>query len=748
MSLRGRLTKMKQKDKVYLKHFQMLLVMAMVLVTITAALLFYNFERIARNIVFSDAITLLDQTGREASSLVNTGQQLTLQIYQDQSIRPLLHHADLSEREKIIAMQQLSNYHHIMRFVDSIYVYNLERGVFYGSVSPEDYNHRVIPVADFYDQEVVEIINNYTQYRAYSPIPRAITNSDGSTNTFYCFFGYHFVDKTVDRDLLCAVIINISTDWIQNVTGTGGTGSMPGETVILDRDGSVISNSEQYPMLTPMAEMEWWKQIQDTQENGHLTAQIGAAKTFIAYTTPDAQGWRYLRFIPYNAITQSIDQMRLYTLLIAAAIVLVSVFAVWALNRVIYRPIKDIQGSLGELEDKQRQTFYNLKQDYMRRLVLDEKLTDDQAIGQEFLNYDIRLPAGNKYYLAVVRIDRHSEFVGENTLSYRTAFKFAVMNIACEVCADLFDAEGVDMGENQLALLLCQKDPTYQIGEERLTGCFEQLRDAVREYLEYSISVALSGPEEGISRLNTLYLQASEAIRHRLFAGRGCILFAGRIDRTRDTEYAYPERKEKDLLDALTKGQLERSKEIYLEIVQECGGCSYNIINITLLRLMLFINTVLKNVSEGNEIFAVDINRLEVIEEVNQAFFEAMASIVKKVEEKTGGKGERLVQAIEDIIAQQYGNPSLSIEGIADAMGLSASYTGRIYKQHALSTILEKILAVRMEKAQWLLVNTEEPISLIAQKTGFSSDSYFYKIFRKENGMTPTAFRQRGGEEV
>jgi len=66
-----------------------------------------------------------------------------------------------------------------------------------------------------------------------------------------------------------------------------------------------------------------------------------------------------------------------------------------------------------------------------------------------------------------------------------------------------------------------------------------------------------------------------------------------------------------------------------------------------------------------------------------------------------------------------------------------------------LKSVAETIGELRMEQAKRLLLeNRKLTISEISARTGFSSNSYFSKVFRKENGMTPNEYRnlnQSGG---
>lgn len=56
------------------------------------------------------------------------------------------------------------------------------------------------------------------------------------------------------------------------------------------------------------------------------------------------------------------------------------------------------------------------------------------------------------------------------------------------------------------------------------------------------------------------------------------------------------------------------------------------------------------------------------------------------------------------------------------------------------------ILALRIDRAKSLLVQSDLPISVIAERTGFGDDAYFCKMFRESTGATSRAFREKGGE--
>jgi YesN/AraC family two-component response regulator len=99
------------------------------------------------------------------------------------------------------------------------------------------------------------------------------------------------------------------------------------------------------------------------------------------------------------------------------------------------------------------------------------------------------------------------------------------------------------------------------------------------------------------------------------------------------------------------------------------------------------------------------------------------------------------------LIQQNYSDPSLCIDSIASKIGLSADYLSRIYRQETGTSILERIISVRMDRARAMLSTTSETIQIIASSVGYINLSYFYKLFKKENGVTPAEYRKRHRKE-
>ena len=90
----------------------------------------------------------------------------------------------------------------------------------------------------------------------------------------------------------------------------------------------------------------------------------------------------------------------------------------------------------------------------------------------------------------------------------------------------------------------------------------------------------------------------------------------------------------------------------------------------------------------------------------------------------------------------------LTIDMIAKDIFISKYYLCRSFKKHLGISIMKYILSQRLALAKEQLVSTNNKCSDIAMSTGFSSFSYFCRVFRELEGISPTRYRQLHGDKA
>lgn len=98
-----------------------------------------------------------------------------------------------------------------------------------------------------------------------------------------------------------------------------------------------------------------------------------------------------------------------------------------------------------------------------------------------------------------------------------------------------------------------------------------------------------------------------------------------------------------------------------------------------------------------------------------------------KAKKSTSARHQSITKTLMGFIKAHY-HENFAITDLAAFTSYSGSECCRIFKETVHETIYQFLNKYRLEKAAVLLRNTELPVSAVAQRTGFSSTSYFIKV--------------------
>lgn len=112
------------------------------------------------------------------------------------------------------------------------------------------------------------------------------------------------------------------------------------------------------------------------------------------------------------------------------------------------------------------------------------------------------------------------------------------------------------------------------------------------------------------------------------------------------------------------------------------------------------------------------------------------------VELPSKSKGNLFGIKVLSYLEEHYKEP-LNSRLLAEYFNYDNSYFCRLFKKIFGLCFHEYLCLFRLEKAKVLLENPDYSITDIAYATGFSGASYFAKMFKKENRLTPKQFRKK-----
>ena len=101
-----------------------------------------------------------------------------------------------------------------------------------------------------------------------------------------------------------------------------------------------------------------------------------------------------------------------------------------------------------------------------------------------------------------------------------------------------------------------------------------------------------------------------------------------------------------------------------------------------------------------------------------------------------------LAEKTAQFIRERFREP-IHYREIGEGLNFHPTYVARCMQQVFGVTPLEYLTMYRVEQAKLMLINTDAPVSRIAEDVGFSHFSYFTQCFAKTEGVTPSEYRKK-----
>ena len=95
-----------------------------------------------------------------------------------------------------------------------------------------------------------------------------------------------------------------------------------------------------------------------------------------------------------------------------------------------------------------------------------------------------------------------------------------------------------------------------------------------------------------------------------------------------------------------------------------------------------------------------------------------------------------------DYIQQHFAEP-IALETLASLATFSPSYFSRLFKTCTGIGVTEYIQQVRVHRACELLRETSRSVPEISEEIGYGDANYFGKVFKRQIGVTPAAYRKK-----
>lgn len=349
------------------------------------------------------------------------------------------------------------------------------------------------------------------------------------------------------------------------------------------------------------------------------------------------------------------------------------------------------------------------------------------------------------FFMAVIQLDHFMKLDERWTMEEKRLWLFAIRNILGEWSLEHGGLTVFPFHSGEWILLF----PSSQSGKKESLG--SDIIQQIKINTKLSCSVGFSQSTVGIEQLSSAYQSAVKALYRRFYRGQEGVFVDSGSDVVSDpTEAKYPKRLETEILGCIRTLNKERmlilfdETQSYLETYAPTKEMAERMIvelTVVLYRQFEQMNLLLEWSLEG------------LLQELHsQGTLSGIMDVLKVnfgkwIMESVGNHSRENVQAVisksQEYISNNY-HKDLSIEEVSELADLSISHFCMLFKQVSGYTFLEYLTQCRIEKARYILKNSNVKVYQVAPLVGYQDPRYFTQVFKKVTGMTPSEFREEG----
>ncbi len=511
---------------------------------------------------------------------------------------------------------------------------------------------------------------------------------------------------------------------------------------IIDSSGTILSHPDPSAIGSNYWNSTGTAALFNGTSGSHFIEQDGE-KILFSYAKGDYTKWYIVSEEDVSVILGPVRPFFLILMIIVIAAVMFILIADILLSRTLYRPyqnLRDIEGKFDEIqpmiEEKILNTILSGHVDRKRKLSHDlEKIGFDLSyaicagIIIELDDYSILIEEMGHEKVALLK-DEITEML---EIGFQDPY---VENIRSEI------------RENRLALVV------FFQTEQEFSQCKAQLSATVRTINaahSYSITCAIGSSATDISNADMSLKDAETLLGNKFLRGHGKTFIYGETIPSNTSSSPAVEEVRKQFLHCIRLGDPQVTKDgvqaLYRRILAE---------NLSPVEARTIYTSVIHDIAGLIRQYNLDERKLvrygdncidefekqETIEEATRWLSEISSDMTVALRTRDNDQIDTVAQSILTYIDENISNRNISLTEIGEAVGLSASYVSKVFKEYCGYNYLEYLNRNRITKAIQLLLNPHLSIEEIGSQVGFSSTQSFLRVFQKYQKTTPGKYRK------
>jgi AraC-like DNA-binding protein len=744
----GRLKSLYRRNTLLIKILSSYLVIVIVLLSVFSFILFRTYSQRSIEQVSHTSENFISQSYYIADLMLINVYNNFYQLFVNR-LDSDLNYGLYDNKSDIFAdqdvLKKIKQYVVSSPLIRSIYIYNSKADRVIFSIS--EIGEGIQTTTDFLDQDIIHILrspeNNVSEEYFTRQVDYVINNKNVSEN----FLTLVLANTTNNGEIESSLVINLNQRILQQMVTSGSTGDL-NQVLIMYKDGNVLSHDDSSMINKNLANESYTKQIlQSNDEKGSFITKIKDKESLVSYVKATHLGLIFISIGDYSKLLSSASSMQNTLLILTIIFIIVGIIIAAFFTSSIYNPFRKL---IHKYRLDSNRLLNDKKKTFLGKLVdgeIDEKIYDKDYMMECGISFDAPF-----FLTLVLKMDSHENVLSGKWSKDVRLVKFAILNIASELFREKrFKVEGIDNGHDYVSIILNANNRSDEF-VSKLIDNTKEIQDKVDKYLRISVSAGIGDIVEGVEGISKSYQNALAASNYRIIFGRKAVIKYGDIaERNNNDLHEYPYDIEKRMIEAIKERNLRKIDTSLNEFFERLALYSADEIQITVLQLAVLLTRTLSGLAKTSiengeysiKVLVSEIQTCETLEEIRKYLY----SLCSKFVETKGNDSKENVKTIiankiKDYVGKHYDSMNISTDTVAKYVELSPNYVRSIFKEITGISLSDYITQCRMSEAQKLLIETDYPVSRIAELVGYPENSkHFFTVFKKHFGRTPENYR-------
>lgn len=657
--------------------------------------------------------------------------------------------------------------------IESIYIYNIQHDTVFSSETT------AMSLGQSTDQGMVQLLSSEHFLKNGFFIPRQAHISQFppyDVNVISLVFSQ--VQNT--RFVEGAFIINLSQEKLQRLVLDGG-GDHTRQSIIVTKAGMVLSHDDQSLFSHNIASDKYMEHIVSSEEPaGQFNAKLDGKNYWFYFQKNESLGLTYISRVEEQNMLVLVNRVQGVIIGISVLFTVMVIISILFSIRKFYAPVQHIARRIGQTANHQIGSLPSNEYDLIETWLLhqESKLKELESSISGYLNAGRRealhtILKGNpeqslvtpqhldklgislhaeQFLVCVARVDQFQSLSGKFQARDIALFKFGMMNIVEETLSTYSTVELLDDSEDSFIIILNMDKGI--LTTEMTENAIIEAQINIHKFLRMSITVALGGLVEGIGNISYSWKQAFLASRYRLLRGTGTVIPYEEEMAGLTAAHEYPYMLEKQIMDQLKHGAKDKHLAAVDSFFEELAGFHYEELILFLKQMLMMTERTANQMLENDELLHADfivlsdtIHGFDTLELIRKQYLQICDKIMDYKMNEAAKRLGKIVDKVKVHIHHDYANPELTIDDLAEHVGLSKNYLRKIFNDYCGESISQYLSIYRFEKAKELLLGTEHAAAKVGELVGIANTNYFYISFKKYTGQTPLHYRTANKRE-